>query len=105
MRQQKEIAQRKKVKFQITDDLMITLGKFLDSKDGLHVNKVYFTQEGEYFYNIHIHNGEKYAKIAVEPTWSETKKAYKLSKVPKEEDKIIYEMDSDKIVDKFRIKK
>lgn len=99
MRQQREASSESK-KFELTPEIIMELGKFLDSKQGLHINEVYITQEG-YFYNCHEFKKEKYSKVALEPMWNDAVKGYKLTKIGKEEDKVIKTLQASDLVDQY----
>lgn len=102
MRQQKEI--EKKVitkKGELTDEQVLFLGKFLDSKHGLHIENVYFTESGDYFYNVHRVKNDLYSRLEVEEKFIPELNQTKLARTPKPEHKIVNTIPADKIVDMY----
>jgi hypothetical protein len=41
----------------LSNEVILELGKELDTKELLHVETIYFTASGEAYYNVHIYNG------------------------------------------------
>ena len=91
-------------------DTIIDIGKSLDEAELLHIETVYFTANGDYYFNVHDYTGKekdykgkKYARFG--KRWITTKQngleKHTFQLIPLPEFEIVAEYDAQWIVDEY----
>lgn len=112
MRQVQNVESKKHIDpKKLPSDMIIQLGSLLDDPKTIHIEKVYFTADGEYYFVAHEYagndkrwKGKKYARFAyktVEVMGIGGQKEMKRYSLPIDEYEIVEEYDADWLVREY----
>ncbi len=83
-------------------ELLEPIAEYLESNKGLHIHEVYFSRDGQYYFNVHEFKGKLYSRIEI-VTVNNPNGAGKMRKLVNYEGReIIVTMTADEIIDKVQ---